>query len=227
MLFTITFHHYSYFIPLYLLSLHFLSCNIFFKMNTFLLVKTRPSHPLVHTKCSEAYFKLRNISRLQYCLDTPMRIMLVRNLILLKLDYCNAILANIPKYLINKLQRVMNASVRFIYDIKKHDHISYYLKKAHFLPVKKRIEFKLCTLVFKITHNLAPTYLKDLVKLHIPTRDLRVGRDSFMVESRKQSKTISNKMAEVWNKLPKHIRSANDITTFKKMLKITYYGRIQ
>ena len=117
----------------------------------------------------------------------------------------------------------MNASVRFIYDTKKHDHISYYLKKAHFLPVKKRIEFKLCTLVFKITHNLASTYLKDLVKLHIPSRDLRVGRDLFMVESRKQSKTISNKMAEVWNKLPKHIRSANGITTFKKMLKTTYF----
>ena len=46
----------------------------------------------VNTKCGEAYFKLRNISRLRYCLDTPMRIMLVRNLILSKLDYCNAIL---------------------------------------------------------------------------------------------------------------------------------------
>ena len=69
--------------------------------------------------------------------------MLVQNLILSKVDYCNATLANISKYLINKLQRVMNAGVRFIYNIKKHDHISYYLKKAHFL----RIDFKLCTQV--------------------------------------------------------------------------------
>ena len=76
----------------------------------------------------------------------------------------------------------MNASARFIYNIKKHDHISCYLKKAHFLPVQKRIDFKLCTFVFKIIHNLAPTYLNNLVKLHIPSRDLRVGRDSFMVE---------------------------------------------
>ena len=122
----------------------------------------------VNTKCSEAYFKIRNISRLRYCLGAPMRIMLVRNLLLSKLDYCNAILANIPKYLINKLQRILNASVRFIYNIKKHDHISYYLKKAHFLPVQKRIDFKLCTFVLKIIHNLAPTYLNDLVKVHIP-----------------------------------------------------------
>ena len=44
-----------------------------------------------------------------------------------------------------------------------------------------------------------------------------------MVESRKQSKPISNKMAEVWNKLAKHMRSANDVITFKKMLKTTYF----
>ena len=91
---------------------------------------------------------------------------------------------------------MLNASVRFIYNIKKHNHIPYYLKKAHFLPVQKCIDFKLCTFVFKIIHNLAPTYLNNLAKLHIPSRDLRVGRDSFMVESRKRSKTISNKMAE-------------------------------
>ena len=30
-------------------------------------------------------------------------------------------------------------------------------------------------------------------------------------------------MADVWNKLPKYIRSANDITTFKKMLKTTNF----
>ena len=149
-----------------------------------------------------------------------MRIMLVRNLILSKLEYCNAILPNIPKYLINKLQRVLNVSVRFIYDIKKHDHISYYLKKAKFLPVQKHVDFKLCTLVFKIKHKLAPTYLNDLVKLHIPSRELRVGRDSLMVESKKQSKTISNKMVAVWNKLPKHIKSAD---YFKKILKTTYF----
>ena len=39
----------------------------------------------VNTKCSEAYFKLRNISRLRYCLDTSMRIMLLRNLTIVML----------------------------------------------------------------------------------------------------------------------------------------------
>ena len=96
----------------------------------------------VNAKCSEAYYKLRNIGRLRPYIDTPVRIMLVRNLILSKLDYCNAILANVPDYLVKKLQKVLNASVRFIYDVKKYDHITAFLKKAHFLPVKQRIQYK-------------------------------------------------------------------------------------
>ena len=50
----------------------------------------------VNSKCSEAYFKLRNIGRLRPSLDTSLRTTLVRNLILSILDYCNAILASVP-----------------------------------------------------------------------------------------------------------------------------------
>ena len=46
----------------------------------------------VNSKCSEAYFKLRNIGRLRPHLDTSIRTTLVRNLILSKLDYCNVYL---------------------------------------------------------------------------------------------------------------------------------------
>ena len=53
----------------------------------------------VNSKCSEAYFRLRNIDRLRPYLDTSLRTTLVSNLILSKLDYCNAILANVPDYL--------------------------------------------------------------------------------------------------------------------------------
>ena len=177
----------------------------------------------VNAKCSEAYYKLRNIGRLRSYIDTPVRIMLVRNLILSKLDYCNAILANVPDYLVKKLQKVLNASVRFIYDVRKHEHISAFLQKAHFLPVKQRIQYKLCILVFKIVNGVAPAYLSDMVSLFTPARRLRVGRDDQMVKSN-YSKSIAGKMAEVWNMLPREIRSDTDITKFKKELKTFFFN---
>ena len=72
------------------------------KLNTVLTLgvnidSTLSMTSFVNAKCSEGYCKLRNIRRLLYGLDTSMRIMLVRNLILSKLDYCNATLANAPK----------------------------------------------------------------------------------------------------------------------------------
>ena len=94
----------------------------------------------VNSKCREAYFKLRNIGRLRPYLDTSLRTTLVRNLILSKLDYCNAILAIVPDYLIKKMQKVLNASVRFIFNVRKHEHITPYLRMSHFLPVKQRIQ---------------------------------------------------------------------------------------
>ena len=178
----------------------------------------------INTKCSEAYYKLRNIGRLRSCLDTAMRLMLVQNLILSKLDYCNALLANTPNYLINKLQKVMNAGVRFIYNVRKHEHISLFLQKAHFLPVKQRIKHKLCMTVFKILYKLAPKYLATTICFFKPERELRVGRDEYMVESASNPNSIIGKMVVTWNQLPYTMRRNTNMLEFKKNLKTFYFN---
>ena len=152
------------------------------KLNTVLTLgvtidSTISMKTFVNSKCSEAYFQLRNIGRLRPYLDTSLRTTLVRNLILSKLDYCNAILAIVPGYVIKKMQEVLNASVRFIFNVRKHEHITPYFRMAHFLPVKQRIHYKLCTLAFKIVNGHAPEYLADTVSMFVPGRQLRVGRD--------------------------------------------------
>ena len=199
------------------------------KLNTVLSLgvhidSTMSMKSFVNAKCSEAYYTLRNIGRLKYCLDTSTRIMLVRSLILSKLDYCNAILANIPDYLINRLQRVQNASIRFIYDIKKRDHVSSFLKEAHFLPIKQRIKYKLCLTVHKILNGHSPEYLEDTIKRFEPRKIIRVGRDEHMIEETTAcSRSISGKMVEAWNVLPRNLRIINDITTFKRELKTFHF----
>jgi len=43
------------------------------------------------------------------------------------------------------------------------DHVTSALGSLHWLPVKQRIEFKLCLLVHQTINGRAPAYLKDLV----------------------------------------------------------------
>ena len=178
----------------------------------------------INKKTSQAYYHLRNIGRIKRCLDEDRRILLVHSLILSKLDYCNSILANVPGYLLKRLQRVMNASVRFIFDVKKRDHITPHLKRAHFLPVVFRIKYKLCLLVYKALNNLAPSYIVEMLTPHVPT--LRNERDAFLLKiPMTREKTIYHQMCVHWNALPLQIRKTSTLTIFKTQLKTFYFKR--
>jgi hypothetical protein len=70
----------------------------------------------------------------------------------------------LPKYELDKLQRVQNAASRLITGKKKSDHITPVLKELHWLPIKYRTHFKIILLVYKSLHNLAPNYLHKIIE---------------------------------------------------------------
>ena len=82
------------------------------------------------------------------------------------LDYCNAVLADIPLHLAWRLQLAMNTAVRLVFASSKCDHITLLLRQLHWLKVPWRIDYKLAVLVYKCLHGLAPSYLAD--ELHHP-----------------------------------------------------------
>ena len=57
---------------------------------------------------------LRTIGRY---LDEGIKLMLVKRLVITKLDYCNSLYMNLPKTRLNKLRSTLNGAVRFIYNI--------------------------------------------------------------------------------------------------------------
>ena len=178
----------------------------------------------VNSISKACYFHLRNIGRIKRCLDTELRILLVKSFILSKLDYCNIILANISEGLIRQLQRVQNAAVRFIYDVKKITHITKFIKMAHFLPVRFRIQYKLCLMVYKIINGLCPEYLKNMINLCQPTEIFtRSQHDDKKLCEKYHSNDISEKMVKYWNALPYNIRCISKTETFKKHLKTHYF----
>ena len=114
-----------------------------------------------------------------------------------KLDFCNSLFYGLPKQLIQKLQSVQNAAARLVSLSQRYDHITPILRELHWLPVEQRIIFKVILLTFKSTHDMAPTYLKDLIKPYVPTRHLRFSTKNL-------SKTESYRL-----------RTYHDINAFK------------
>ena len=51
--------------------------------------------------------------------------------VLSRLDYCNAVLAGLPKVTIAPLQRAQNAAARLILDLAPHDHVTTALRHLH------------------------------------------------------------------------------------------------
>jgi hypothetical protein len=177
-----------------------------------------------------ASYHLRNISRARRFLTVDAAKQAVVSLVLSRLDYCNALLAGLPQYLVSRLQRVQNAAARVVLQIPRRDHITPALISLHWLPVKHRIIYKLLVLAFKCVHLSAPIYLQELVIKHKPARQLRSACDTTLLAVPKTrlvtygDRAFTTQAPILWNKLPPSLREAPNILSFKQQLK-TYLFR--
>ena len=69
----------------------------------------------VQCMCQAGYYHLRNIRRIKDRLTKEATQILVHSVVSSRLDYCNALLADIPEYLTNRLQVLQNCAARFSY----------------------------------------------------------------------------------------------------------------
>ena len=91
--------------------------------------------------------------------------MLIKSLALSHLDYANSLLMGLPVKTIKIMQNIQNLAAKVILGKQKSDSSKECLKALHWLPIKYRINYKICTLVFKCLHAMAPTYFIKLIKI--------------------------------------------------------------
>ena len=133
----------------------------------------------IKSVCRSCYGQIRQIGHIRKFLTCDATKMLVNSLVTSRMDYCNGLLYGVPMTTLKKLQTVQNTAARLISKTARHDHISPVLKDLHWLPVQQRIQFKILTLTFKALHNLAPEYIKNLLQVYKPGRNLRSQSSSI------------------------------------------------
>jgi len=181
----------------------------------------------VNSVCRSAYMHLHNIGKIRPFLTKQATDVLVRSFITSKLDNCNSLLFGCSDYHNDRLQMVQNNSARLITKNKKYDHITPVLIQLHWLPVKARITYKLCVIVFNCIHQAGPKYLRDLITLYQPARPLRSANKMTLkppgVKEAKQERAGRRSFlfssAYVWNKLPLFLRECDNCDNFKTLLK--------
>jgi len=149
---------------------------------------------------------------------------LVSALVLSRLDYCNSFLIDLPLTHIQRLQSVLNATARLIFNLRRCDHITDVLISLHWLRVPERITFKVATLTYRALHGSTPPYsASSFTCVADMAHQCRLRSEQLDMPTCCQS-TIAFPVAaaKVWNGLPSDVTSASLLSVFKNRLK-TYF----
>ena len=198
----------------------------------------------VNKKCQAARLALRNISKVRTSLTRDSCEKLVQAYVISRLDYCNVLLHGLPKYLIQRLQKVQNSAARLIAMIPKRESITPYSADLHWLPIQQRLEYKVFLYTYKVLNNMAPQYLCDLLHQYVPARSLRSMSSNKLKPPQKDAdyvayggRAFQYSAPELWNNLPDELRNAGSqesepdlnpesrLNVFKRKLKTYLFAK--
>ncbi|KAG7310166.1 hypothetical protein JYU34_004718 [Plutella xylostella] len=155
------------------------------------------------------------------------------SLLLPILDYADVCYLDLTEALLNKLERLQNTCIRFIFGLRKYDHVSGYRAKLKWLPIRDRRNLRILCLLFSILHEPnSPSYLKSMFNFLSDTHNrhlrsshnlllsLPLHRSGFMLNS------FSVTAVRLWNDLPESIRKAPSRPLFKSMVRAHYLSKL-
>lgn len=170
-----------------------------------------------------------SLKRLRNFLPTATKVMLAQSLLLPILDYADVSYLDLTEDQLNKLERLQNFCIRFIFGLRKYDHVSNFRHKLKWLPIRFRRNTHILSMLYSILFNpLSPRYLMERFNfthsqhsrslrssenlvLHMPPHTSSFYDASFTVES-----------VRLWNRLPVSIRQAKSLQIFKDNVREFY-----
>ena len=127
----------------------------------------------IHNTVSSCNYYIRDIRRIRKHLTLNSATALANALVSSRLDYCNSLLYSVPKYYLQKLQRIQNSLSRVVTLSPRFCHTTPLLHQLHWLPVRSCIRFKISLLTYKAIHLQQPPSLAKYLQVCTLDKDLK------------------------------------------------------
>jgi len=175
----------------------------------------------------DVFFQLRRIKSCVKALPSDAAKAVVNSFVVSRIDYCNCLFIGATQYQLDRLQAVLNAAARLLFGVGKFDRIRHIIRdRLHWLPVPRRIQFKVCLLTYNAVHGLGPRYLSDelhsVAAVQARKRLRSSTRDDLVVtaaNSKFGKKSFFFTVPRLWNRLPLTVRRKGSADSFKMALK--------
>jgi len=190
----------------------------------------------VNNVTSVCYFHIRQLRLVRRSLSFHVAHSLVLALIHSRLDYCNGILANAPRGLINSLQSVQRSAARLVLRLPSRASVTKpMLDHLHWLPIQQRVLFKLGVMAYKCIHQQAPIYLARMC-VNVATNPVlathRSAAQGRLVVPSAHMKTVGHRgfyyaCPTSWNSLPLSVTDPSlTLLAFRRLLKTFFFTRL-
>ena len=184
----------------------------------------------VSNVCRSAYYHLSRIAKIRDSLTTSVCKSLIHGLVTSRLDYGNAMLFGITDRLLHRLEMVQRSAARFVMQIRRGDlqSMPIILRQLHWLPIKRRTEYKILVLVHNTLYDGTPEYLAALLHQYAPRRCLRSAGRLLLDVPRVNLERFGRRAfacagPTLWKKLPANILGNGNYPQFKKLLKTFFF----
>ena len=183
------------------------------------------------SKCQTVMLNIQQIKNIRHLLTQEATEIVVLGMVMSHLDYCNSVLVGHPDVDISKIQCIQNIAARMfvLNDVALRDSNSRsILANLHWLPICRRIEYKILTPGHKCLSSGVPKYLNNLLTEY-PYAERRQGlrsqhQERRLVEPKAKLKTFAARSFSCggpkwWNRLPNALKTIKDAQQFKNRLK--------
>ena len=154
-------------------------------------------------------------------------------MIVSKVDFCNSLFTGLLDVILKKVQSVLNRAASLIFNLPPRVPTTSSLIELHWLPLKARIEFKICLITFKALRFNQPSYIRELLSFssHESTSGLKSADDSYRLHEPRAIgergfaiHSFSYIASHLYNKLPITIKQIDSQNTFKSHLKVFLFS---